>query len=167
MRQNEVCQLRTSDLQREGNIWFFNVSEEAAGQRVKTAAGIRRVPIHSALIRCGLLDYHKALPAGQLFPSLKPSGPDGKLNSNFSSAFKKYRRRVGVDRPRVAFHSFRDTVITALDNAGVPRGDIGALVGHERGFTLDTYSKGLGLPRLQAITEKIAYPGLRPAHLYC
>jgi integrase len=163
MRQNEICQLRTTDLQRDGKIWFFNVAEDAEGQSVKTEAGLRRVPVHSALIRCGLLDYHKALPAGQLFPSLKSGGADGKFNSNFSSAFKKYRRRVEVDRPRVAFHSFRNCVITNLDNAGVARSDIGALVGHERGFTLDVYSKGLRLPRLQELVEKIGYPGLRLA----
>ncbi len=35
-----------------------------------------------------------------------------------------------------------------------------SLIGHGRGFTLDTYSGGKGLARLQGIVEKIAYPGL-------
>jgi integrase len=84
----------------------------------------------------------------------------------FTQRFTAYRRSVDVDRPRVSFHSFRKNAVTALDNAGVNRGDIAALIGHERGFTLETYSGGKGLAALKQIAEKIKYPGLRLAHLY-
>jgi len=33
------------------------ITDEGEGQSVKTEAGIRRVPIHSELIRLGFLDY--------------------------------------------------------------------------------------------------------------
>jgi integrase len=167
MRLGEICQLRTGDLQRDSaKIWFFNVTEEEEGQQVKTEAGIRPVPIHSALVRCGLLKYAEALPPGQLFPGLSPGGPDGKLSWYFTRRYTEYRRSVGVNRPRLAFHSFRKNVSTALDNAGVAQSDLAALIGHERGFTFDTYSKGLELGRLHGITEKIRYPGLLLRHLY-
>ena len=55
---------------------------------------------------------------------------------------------------------------TCLDNTeGVQETDIAALDGHARGFTLDTYSGGKGLAKLQAIVEKITYPGLDLSHL--
>jgi integrase len=165
MRLNEICQLHTTDLQREPKIWFFRVAE-GTGQRVKTDAAVRSVPVHSALMRCGLLDYRAGLSDGLLFPGLKPHGLDGKLSEYVSTEFTTYRRSVGVVRPHVSFHSFRKNVTTALDNAGVVHGDIAAVLGHERGFTLSTYSKGLELRRLQEIVEKIRYPGLRLAHLY-
>jgi integrase len=167
MRLGEICQLRTGDVKRAGKILFFNVAEEAEGQRVKTGSAIRRVPVHSMLIRCGLLAYLDVLPEGQLFPGLKPGGPDDKLGWYFTRRYTKFRRDVGVTRPRLSFHSFRKNVVTALDHARVPQADIAGLVGHERGFTLDVYAPlGLDLAALQRITEKIKYPGLRLAHLY-
>jgi integrase len=60
----------------------------------------------------------------------------------------------------VSFHSFRKTFVTCLDNAGVPQHDIAAVVGHARGFTLDTYSGGKGLAKLRDIVEKASWPGL-------
>jgi integrase len=165
MRLGEICQLQKANLKTERNIPFFNVTEDGDEQSVKTEAGIRHVPLHSELIKCGLLDYAAALPDGQLFPGLTPGGPDGKLSWYFTRAYTKFRRDVGVDRARISFHSFRKNVVTALDNKGVPQGDLAALIGHERGFTFDTYSKGLELERLKGITEKIQYPGLRLRHL--
>jgi integrase len=165
MRLNEVCGLRVGDVKPAGRIWYFDVTEEG-GRRVKTEAARRAAPIHSTLIACGLKKYPGALPKdGLLFPALKPGGPDGKLSWYFSKRFTGYRRACGIDRPRVSFHSLRKNVVTALDNARVPANDIAALVGHERQFTTSVYSKGLELPALADIVEKIKYPGLRLTHL--
>ena len=165
MRIGEICQLRTDDVPRDGKVWYFNVTENGDGQRVKTAASIRKVPVHSMLIKCGLLDYVKALPKGSLWPALKPGGPDGKLSWYLSKRFTDFRRNAGVERQRVSFHSFRKNVTTALDNAGFNRDEIAALIGHERGFTLETYSSGKGLEALRQIAERIKYPGLRLGYL--
>lgn len=162
MRLNEVCQLRVSDVQKEQGVHYFNVGAEHDGQRVKSEAGFRRVPVHSRLIKAGLLTYTKALKAGQLWPGLKPGGPDRKLSWYVTRQFTVYRRKVGVTRARVNFHSLRKNFVTALDNAdGVSQGDVAALVGHERGFTFDRYSEGKGLPALKAVIERVEYPGLR------
>jgi integrase len=165
-RVGEIVQLQTTDLRREGDTWFFNITEESDGQSVKSAAGVRRVPVHPELIRCGLLDYRKKLPKGQLFPTLKPGGPDRRIGYDFPGVFSKFRESLGITRKRLGFHSFRKNVTTCLDNAeGVQETDIQALIGHERGFTLDTYSGGLGLAKLQTIVERIQYPGLKLTHL--
>jgi integrase len=159
MRINEICQLRTDDIRQEAGVYFFDV-REGDGQKVKTKAGIRRVPIHSKLIHAGLLEYREGLRAGQLFPALRPGGPDKKMSWGFTQRFTIYRRSCGVTKERVGFHSFRKNVVTALDNAGVHRADIAAVVGHERGFTLDTYSGGKGLIALATIIERVEYAGL-------
>ena len=162
MRLNEVCQLRVEDVQKEQGIPYFNVGAEHEGQRVKSEAGFRRVPIHSQIIKAGLTDYAKALPAGQLWPGLKPGGPDRKLSWYVTRQFTVYRRKVGVTRARVNFHSLRKNFVTCLDNAdGVSQADVAAIVGHERGFTFDRYSEGKGLPALKAIVERVKYLGLK------
>jgi integrase len=161
MREGEICQLRKVDLRTDGGIHFFNVTEEGEGQSVKTEAGVRKVPVHSELIRCGLLDYIKALPAGSLFPWI-----EGKRDAAFADRFHKFRKSIGLTRPRLSFHSLRKNFTGALDEAGVLRSDAAAIVGHERGFTYDVYSAGPGLARLQNIVEKVGYGGLQIAHLY-
>ena len=53
--------MRASDVQRNGGIWLFNVSDDNTGQSLKTEAATRIVPIHSELVRCGFLDYVEGL----------------------------------------------------------------------------------------------------------
>jgi integrase len=168
MRSNEICQLRVSDVARTNKVWAFRVSDEGEGQRVKTAAAIRIVPVHSELVRCGFLDYLKTLPSdGQVFPALKPGGADGKYNWYFSKRFTDYRRRCGVTAPRVSFHSFRKNAAQALKDKRATPAEIAELIGHEQGFTLGTYAPlQLPMPALKELIERISYKGLNLKHLY-
>jgi len=167
MRLNEICQLHKEDLRREEGIWYLNVGNEYEGQRVKSETGFRRVPIHSELLTAGLVDYQQSLANGQRWPGLKPGGADRKLSWYVTRQFTAYCRKVGIKRARVNFHSLRKNFVTCLDNAdGVSQADVAAIVGHERGFTLDRYSEGRGLPGLQQIVEQVKYTGLRLSHRY-
>jgi integrase len=168
MRSNEICQMRARDVQRKEGIWLFNVSDDTTGQRLKTEAATRIVPIHSELVRCGFLDYVKALPRdGQLFPALKPGGPDGKYNHYFAKRFTEYRRKCGVTAPRTSFHSFRKNVAQALKDKRATAAEIAELIGHEQGFTFSVYAPmQLPMKALKELIERVHYPGLRLSHLY-
>jgi integrase len=166
MRSNEICQMRASDVRRKEGVWVFNVSEEGVGQSLKTEAAKRVVPVHSELIRCGFLDYVKALPRdSQLWPALKPGGLDGKYNHYFAKRFTLYRRRCGVTAPGTSFHSFRKNVAQALKDRRATPAEIAELIGHEQGFTLSVYAP-MQLPArtLRELIERIKYPGLRLKH---
>jgi integrase len=168
MRSNEICQMRASDVQRKDGLWLFHVSAEADGQRLKTEAATRVVPVHSELIRCGFLDYLKALPDdGQLFPALKPGGQPPKHNHYFAKQFTLYRRRCGVTAPRKVFHSFRKNVAQALKDKRATPAEIAELIGHEQGFTLSVYAP-MQLPTktLKELIERVRYLGLRLDHLH-
>jgi integrase len=167
LRLGEVCSLRTTDIQQEGDVRFFNVTESGEdNKRLKTEAATRRVPIHSKLTNSGLLEYCHLLPPGRLFPGLTPGGPDKKLSWTVTQAFTRLRRKLGITRPRVSFHSLRKNMGTALDRARVPQADIALILGHERGFTLSVYAPlGLELPALQAIVERAQF-NVDLSHLY-
>jgi integrase len=160
--------MRASDVQRKEGIWLFTVSDDNTGQRLKTETATRIVPIHSELVRCGFVDYVQALPRdGQLFPALKPGGPDGKYNHYFAKRFTEYRRKCGVTAPRTSFHSFRKNVAQALKDKRATAAEIAELIGHEQGFTFSVYAPmQLPMKALKELIERIRYPGLRLSHLY-
>ena len=134
MREAEICQLRAGDIQEENGIIFINVAEQD-GAKVKTEAAIRKVPVHSKLISCGFLQYVEHVRTQghqQVFPGLKPGGPDKKLSWYISKAFTMHRRTLGLDRPGLAFHSLRKNVATALERAreaGVAVGTVYRILG--------------------------------------
>jgi integrase len=161
-RINELAQLHKNDVRQEGGIWYINISNEHDGQHVKSEAGFRVVPVHSALIAAGFLDYHKQLKNGMLWPTIEPGGLDNKYGWNPSRWFTLHRRKVGVDRKRCVFHSFRKNAAQALKNKKATPSQIAELIGHEQGFTLSTYAaQGLPLPDLKELIERISYQGLK------
>ena len=176
MRSEEIAQLRPSDVREENGMLFFQVAEEGDGQQLKSAAAYRRVPVHSMLMLCGFQEYLKHVrDQGHdfLFPGLRPGGPDGKRNWYFTRAFTAYRRGVKVERidsrtgrNRIAFHSFRATVATALENAEIPESEAVQILGHEKiSMSYGLYSGGLDLKGLRRVVEKIEYPDLDFSHL--
>jgi integrase len=159
-RLEEVAQLKAADIKQKDAIWYFEFCHDGNG---KTKAATRIVPLHHALIDAGLLQYRDALPPGSmLFPGLKARESKGKLGSNLGDAFSWWRKKLGIVRPGVNFHSFRHTVGDRLRKAGVPEDDRAALLGHEdERITSRVYGHdGPGLHRLQAIVDKISYRAL-------
>jgi integrase len=146
MRSGEICQLNKGDVIRKNGVWAFRVSAEGEGQYLKTEAAARLVPIHSELIACGFLEYWKALPSGQLWPALRPGGPDGKMNDYFTKRFVAYRRSCGVTGERKSFHSFRKNAAQALKNARVTPAEIAELIGHEQGYPIHLCANGAARP---------------------
>jgi integrase len=86
-----------------------------------------------------------------------PGGPDKKPGTNLGQEFTRYRRALGINRPRISAHSFRKNFTGAMDRAGVPIADAAALLGHGRGFSWDIYSSGPGIARLRDLIERVAY----------
>lgn len=127
----ELAQLRAVDIEHAAGIPMLSISNEGEGQRVKTTAEIRKVPIHSDLVRLGFLDYaarHQKPSDAPLLPSLPPR--KGKPGGYFSHWFGVYRRSLGFGK-YPDFHCFRHTVRSQLANAGVSEALIDTLVGHE------------------------------------
>lgn len=155
-RRDEIASLMADDIKQTDGIWFFDIRDG------KTENAERVVPIHHVLIDTGLLKYRDALPKNsRLFPGLKapPSAPE-KIGKALGYAFEAWRKRLGITRPKVNFHSFRHTVGDRLRKAGVAKDDRGFLLGHA---DVEIQNKvyghdGPGLRRLKEIVEKLEAP---------
>jgi integrase len=114
MRLEEIAGLRLRDLcqDEQTGAWVFDVHERG-GREVKTAASIRKVPVHSELERIGLLRYRHSVAGagldGSLWPALRPL--DGRpLSTQWSKWFGRFlRAKAGITDRRKVFHSFRHT----------------------------------------------------------
>jgi len=98
MRLEEICQLHLEDIRQVDEIWVFDIKAEG-DRTVKTASGERMVPLHSVLIKMGLLDHIAQLNKkgkAMLFPELRPD-KFGKYSARVSKWFNaRYRRQCGI-----------------------------------------------------------------------
>ena len=163
MRLGEICNLRNEDIQEVDGIPCFLIRPHPEDKWApKTEAGTRNVPIHSALLDWGILDFRKE---GQkfLFSELK-THKSGSRGTDFGRNFSKYKTTIGLTAA-ITFHSFRHTVSTRLRNQTSDLRElwIDALLGHEpshksQGAT--TYLSGIATENLKQTVEAVSYPTL-------
>jgi integrase len=165
MRLEEIAGLRLRDLcqDEQTGAWVFDVHERG-GREVKTAASIRKVPVHSELERIGLLRYRHSvaragLDDGSLWPALKPLD-NRPLSTQWSKWFGRFLRgKVGITDRRKVFHSFRHTFKRLARDAGIPEEMHDALTGHSGGGGVGkSYGRGVSLKPLIEAMERISPP---------
>jgi integrase len=132
---------------------------------------MRVVPVHSELIRLGLLDYHGATSAHgdkQLFPEIEPDAR-GFFSGTPSRFYRDYFRRVGIKQDKALnFHSLRHGFADALRRAGYRDEEFGFLLGHTKASTTGRYgivAQGV-LEQRAAMIEGVGFPGVDLKHLY-
>ncbi|WP_418133103.1 DUF6538 domain-containing protein [Variovorax sp. 375MFSha3.1] len=159
-RLGELCQLRTVDVQKIGDIHVLVVTDDGESQRVKTQAGRRSVPIHRELIRLGFLRYVEGVRAASS-ESLWPSLPirAGKPSDFFGRWFLAHRKPLGLEP---SFHYFRHTVRPLMRRAGFSESTQDKITGHEtKGSIGSTVYDHWTLKELQEAIEAIQYPALK------
>jgi integrase len=173
-RRTEIAQLKVGDVrQGEGDIWFFDFSDRGEDQRLKNESSARSVPVHSELIRLGLLHLvteraRRTDPSAPLWPGFEP--PVDPKTKAWSKWFGRYLGEQVVDHPSKTFHSFRHTFKRACREAGISEEIHHALTGHSGGGVGRAYGRerradgsldrGISLVRLQAEINRVSYAGL-------
>ncbi|WP_025597982.1 site-specific integrase [Burkholderia sp. WSM2230] len=171
-RIEELCQLRPEDIFEETygtangeshKCWVLRITDEGAGQGVKNATSIRRVPLHPELLARGFLDY-VASQRGKfrVFDKLKPDSK-GSESGNWSKWFSKQLRHVcRVENKKMVFHSFRHLFKDLCRNAGTHEDVSDALSGHSSGKVSRRYG-GLSYPLAPLVdaVSRIRVPGLQ------
>ncbi len=132
----------------------------STGRWSSTPTTPRPVPIHSALIHIGLLDYAEQVRRQghqRLWPDLHRSTYDS-YSMAFVKWFSHYKRSIGITNPKVTFHSFRHTVINHLKQTDVPETKIKELVGHvNESITTGRYGKRYHPVMLKEVVETLNY----------
>jgi integrase len=133
-RLKEIITLALADIARHEptGVWFMDVTPENA----KNRNSIRRLPIPDRLLDLGFIDYVEQLRkmgATLLFPHCNLASATGRLDpsKNCSRKFGDYLDSLGISDPGLVFHSFRHTVVTALQDAGTPLKDSMEITGHQ------------------------------------
>ncbi len=182
-RLNEICQLGVGNVEVEDGIHYFQVTDEGALQSIKTPQSKRKVPIHSALIWLGFLDYVEARRAVAAPDDLLFEGIDYDFASRYGRevgrwfngtrgqhARSGYLDGLGIDqRDQKGFHSFRHLVADRLRNAdkgeAMDEAKIAALLGHDHPTVTAEYGAGFTLQTRAHLMEKIRYPELDLSHV--
>lgn len=158
LRQEEICQLQLEDVRQDNETWYFDINDRPP-RKLKNTTAIRRVPVHSELIRLGFVKHVERLRRSRqtrVFPAFRPGGADDRLGHAFTKWFTRYRRDVGLYRPGLNFHSFRHTATTLMHQAGVATAVIDHVTGHTTPGETARYTKRSTLAQLKAAIETIA-----------
>lgn len=142
-RREEVCKLLASDIREENGIPYVSIDFTITG-RLKNAQSVRRIPLHSELLRLGFLDFVEARRSithlainnlgntdHELFPDLRPT-----KGKNYGGMFyRDYWLRLvaaAFDRPGDEdIHSFRHGLENFLETTGCSDKEGNDLFGHE------------------------------------
>ncbi|BBF92075.1 site-specific integrase [Blastochloris tepida] len=165
-RREELAQLKTHDVKLDdvSGRWFLNITNLDDEQSLKTDGSVRVVPIHPELIACGFLDYanerQRKDPRGWLFPLLTPNSA-GLRGDKWGKWFGRKLDALGLNDPRLVFHSFRHLFLDRCRDCDVPREIAFAFTGHVAGQVVgDRYGRGFSIERLSREMDKIGFPGL-------
>lgn len=127
---------RRKDKSRSGIIYIDLTDSE---KNLKTEISHRVVPIHSALLELGFMQYVSDFSSeSYLFPHyLGKDNDDKRAVKKMTKEFTEYRRRRNIGREenqfegdRLNFHTFRHTVIVGLKDQGVDDLVNREIVGH-------------------------------------
>lgn len=165
MRIAEIGALTVGDC--EGGVFTI--------RKAKTKAGIRNVPIHSALKSMiarrtkGRSGNEWLLQDGETDDLRKVRQSRAETwdrSMPISKRFGRYRQTVDVHemadgqvKSAVDFHSFRRWFVTKAEQAGIEPHVVQFVIGHQRGsLTLDRYSGGSSLEQMRTCVEAVKLP---------
>jgi len=148
-RVEELCALKVEDVHKD----FFTV------KNAKTDAGWREVPIHPKL-KARMAKLVKESGDGYVLSGLSENKYGDRSNA-VSKRFGHLKTKLGFGHQHV-FHSIRKTVITILENEGIPENVVADIVGHEKTtMTYGLYSGGISLAVKRKGLESLRYSNKR------
>ncbi|XKH60738.1 site-specific integrase [Halomonas sediminis] len=163
-RLEELAALSPEDFFEYSGVQAFKIHAED-GRFVKNASSWRVVPVHSQLLRMGLLEYVASRKGNERLFTIEPY--KGQYGKRASKAFGYLREKLEISPD---FHGYRHTMIEALKMKGVPLTHVEWLVGHTGASMSDHYGsatdKRKWLPVLQEVVELLDWSHVMPRDGY-
>jgi integrase len=140
-----------------GQIRVEHVTKESIKiTDAKTAAGIREIPIHSAI--APLVVRLSAAAEDEFLIPAKAATYDKRTNA-LGTRFGRLKNSLGYGERHV-FHSIRKTVVSQLEQAGINENITADIVGHEKPrITYGLYSSGTNLRQKAEALAYVTYAG--------
>ena len=148
-RIEELCRLKVDDIITEYNHRALRIDKS------KTQAGTRTVPLHPAIT--DLVDRLAADSKDGYLVFSKSKNQYDERSTGLSRRFGRLKSSLGYGSELV-FHSFRKTVTTKLEQAGVSEGIAADILGHEKQtITYGLYSGGTSMAQKMDAISNITY----------
>lgn len=167
-RLAEIAGLRVVDVETVDGVPMINIRPHE-GRDLKTTFSIRRVPIHSELIRMGFLQFAQGRRnegALTLFPDAKANA-HGKVGAKIGEWFTALVRERGIEGTKLGMHSFRHTFESRMSEIGLGGSDVALyLTGRKAQGSRGAYLHAPAPAVLQEAMERLVFPGLDLSHLY-
>lgn len=152
--------------------FFYIAINRCEEKHVKTDYSIRRVPIHRELLKIGFLLFvermKKISPKGnkRIFYTLVPN-VRGEYSAQPSKWFSKILKDLKIKEDKLAFHSFRHTVRTAMRNHNYPLDRVQLVCGWGGNKSLSEHYGTISMKILfNELNENLVYEELDFSHLY-
>jgi integrase len=147
-RIEELCSLKVVDV----GTASFHIRD------AKTQAGVREVPIHTALTPL-VKRLKEASTDGYILAGLTLNKYGDRSNA-IGKRFGRLKTAMGYG-PQHVFHSLRKTLVTLLEDSGVSENLAADIVGHEKPrITYGLYSAGASLKTKTTALALVQYLGL-------
>jgi len=149
MRREEVARLRVEDVTEDD---AFVIREG------KSAAAVRRVPIHRAL-RPLIERLKETSRDGYLIPGLLTGGFDDKRAHYVGKRFSELKETLGFTDKALKFHTLRNAFMQRCEEGEVPESTTKLIVGHSRqaDITYGLYSPGVKFDALTKAVAKVTF----------
>jgi hypothetical protein len=123
-RLSEILDAHTRDIVVEEGVPVMKIRRKyrSPDQRLKTKVSTRTVPLHSAVLAEGFLDYVGSVGDGPLFSRVSLDTYGGRAGKVSKPISKWLRNVVGITDPNKPFHSHRHTAVSYLRNTLTPEG---------------------------------------------
>lgn len=164
-RREELAQLALDDVRHEGGRWIIDINDRDF-RSVKSAAGVRVIPMHPMLIELGFTRYLDAVREAEpgairAFPYLRYDTSNG-FGDVPGEAFGRYCDALGIVAPDKVLHSLRKNANDRLSTNGVDEAPRCRLVGHAyTSVNVSSYTTGVSLAMLATqVLPKLDFPEL-------
>lgn len=166
-RLAEIAGLRVADIETIEGVPMLNIRPHE-GRELKTSSSVRRVPIHSELIRMGFLQFAQARRnegAATLFPDAKANA-HGKFGAKIGEWFTALVKERGIEGTKLGMHSFRHTFESRMSEIGLGGSDMALyLTGRKVSGSRGQYIHH-GPVEFREVIERLTFPNLDLSHLY-